>query len=229
MKNLWVLLLLVLPMHVLAQDEIKPFYGQELSFGINSPGIDIRLESDEKVQQVRGEELFWNIAYKIKLTPEQTMRMGINFNILPAASQKYWVRGLNAGYQYQFNSPSMRWQWFIGGDVVFLYDVTYTGETIDTLNPVALVEREWEIGLGPVAGVQFRISPRFSVTSEVGCYGAFRNSRISTDEIPPLEQSSSNDFTFNFHRLFSVGFGYHFGAFTPAPARDEAPDEPDNE
>jgi hypothetical protein len=73
-----------------------------------------------------------------------------------------------------------RWLFTAGGDILIGYDDLSTNSD-SNFGTIKIKDREWSVGVGPVLGIHFRLSPRVSIGTEGTIYLRYFNSKSSTD------------------------------------------------
>lgn len=173
--------------------------GMEMSTGVNQFPVKLGGGSGFKPW----EALSFNLMQRF-YSPggNGAMRAAIDFYILPATDYKYYVTGFGMGYAYYGDISFPRFRYFAGLD----FRVQTEREEYKLYS-----KSDLRIGFLPNVGLQYRISPRFSLSTEVSYFLALRQRR--TDSLDP-NSSAMNSNKFDLigrqHRMLGLGIGFMF-------------------
>jgi hypothetical protein len=173
--------------------------GMEMSTGVNQFPVKLGGGSAFKPW----EALSFNLMQRF-YSPggNGAMRAAIDFYILPATDYKYYVTGFGMGYAYYGDISFPRFRYFAGLD----FRVQTEREEYRYYSKTDL-----RIGFLPNVGLQYRLSPRFSLSTEVSYFLALRQRRTdSTDPNSSTMNSNKFDLIGRQHRMLGLGVGFLF-------------------
>lgn len=172
--------------------------GMEISTGVNQ--FPLKLSSGSGFRP--WESLSFNLMQRFYSGDGGAMRAAIDFYILPSTDYKYYVTGFGMGYAYFGDISFPRFRYFAGLD--------FRIQTEREEYPL-YTQSDLRIGFLPNAGLQYRLSPRFSLNTELAYFLALRQRRTdSTDPNSSDMNSNKFDLIGRQHRMFSLGLGFMF-------------------
>ncbi len=211
-KSLLPLLLFLNVAILFAQNETEqPVYKNEI--GLNLTAFANQFFSFNDNIANPGPYLF---TYKF-IKGRQAFRMGLGFQFRDEKSESDNVNvadletngidfSLRLGLEKQTN-VGQRWLFTAGGDFVVRYfDVKSNSPS--NFGSIQLDENEWSVGIGPVLGIHFRMTPRISVGTEGTFYLQYFSGKSKTDFGGyGGNEDSTSGFNFNMRTPLALYFG----------------------
>lgn len=135
-------------------------------------------------------------------TDNHVIRIGLDVKVEPHSSYKYYFSGYYFGYGWAYPMLKYRLWPYVCADILIQQDV----------DKQDIYERSQNrFGVAPVAGLQFRIRPWLSFTTELSYAFSLRQTVLKSGTgYTPVVHSRTYDFNINPHRLFSLGINFHF-------------------
>lgn len=134
------------------------------------------------------------ITYKKHLGNRMAYRFGVTPRYLFEKGRTVFDIGINAGIQGAGNQGSDRLGLIYGLDIVAYYGQTES------------LYKGGYIGIGPVIGLPYRFTDRFTIITEAAGFGAISHSRYTTS----AGTDKKTEGIYGFHRFFSIHLNYHF-------------------
>lgn len=136
-------------------------------------------------------------TYKKPLYNNRSFRFGLSprFGFARNSNARFFEIETNMGYERNFYSKNKKICFLAGGDVLLGYGKAFVFK---------IKSKEYLLGTGPVIGIRYMFSQKFSLLTETGIFIAHKWQRSN------YSVYNNNHWFLSTHRLLSLHINYHF-------------------